>query len=111
MTHPFLTPFIMSLQVSLGSIQPMLKSSPSVWPSGGFRPIIKYEAMFEKYDVNGDGKPGGGGEYEDQVGFRWTNGAALQLLNQYGDRLSPGGSGLSASVLTALVYSILKSVC
>uniref|UniRef100_A0A8C2F2H5 Trehalase n=1 Tax=Cyprinus carpio TaxID=7962 RepID=A0A8C2F2H5_CYPCA len=80
------------------------------WIQTNWRAYIKYEAMFEKYDVNGDGKPGGGGEYEVQLGFGWTNGAALQLLNQYGDRLSSGGSVLSASVLPGLVYSILKSL-
>ncbi|XP_067910253.1 trehalase isoform X2 [Heterodontus francisci] len=50
----------------------------------------KHQAMFEKYDVSGDGKPGGGGEYDVQVGFGWTNGVALQLLDQYGDHLTSG---------------------
>uniref|UniRef100_A0A8C2BEU9 Trehalase n=1 Tax=Cyprinus carpio TaxID=7962 RepID=A0A8C2BEU9_CYPCA len=75
------------------------------WIQTNWRAYIKYE-----YDVNGDGKPGGGGEYEVQLGFGWTNGVALQLLNQYGDRLSSGGSVLSASVLPGLVCSILKSL-
>ncbi|XP_054842058.1 trehalase-like [Eublepharis macularius] len=52
----------------------------------------KYHAMFEKYDVEGDGKPGSGGEYEVQVGFGWTNGVILQLLDFYGDRLNVTGS-------------------
>ncbi|XP_024861753.1 trehalase isoform X2 [Kryptolebias marmoratus] len=33
----------------------------------------KYQAMFEKYDVNGDGKPGGGGEYEVQTPWKNPN--------------------------------------
>ncbi|XP_051579738.1 trehalase-like isoform X2 [Myxocyprinus asiaticus] len=80
------------------------------WIQTNWRAYAIYEAMFEKYDVNGDGKPGGGGEYEVQLGFGWTNGVALQLLNQYGDRLSSGGCILNASVLIGLVYSILKTL-
>lgn len=63
----------------------------------------EYEAMFEKYDVNGDGKPGGGGEYEVQLGFGWTNGVALQLLDQYGSFLTSGSQQVSSSLLLVLV--------
>ncbi|XP_052370194.1 trehalase isoform X2 [Oncorhynchus keta] len=81
------------------------------WIRTNWLAYVKYEAMFEKYDVNGDGKPGGGGEYEVQLGFGWTNGVALQLLSQYGDRLSSGSNGnsftscLSISVSVALLCS------
>ncbi|XP_045580895.1 trehalase isoform X2 [Salmo salar] len=81
------------------------------WIRTNWLTYVKYEAMFEKYDVNGDGKPGGGGEYEVQLGFGWTNGVALQLLSQYGDRLTSGSSGngftscLSISVSVALLCS------
>nr|XP_023995601.1 trehalase [Salvelinus alpinus] len=81
------------------------------WIRTNWLAYVKYEAMFEKYNVNGDGKPGGGGEYEVQLGFGWTNGVALQLLSQYGDRLTSGGSGngfapcLSISVSVALLCS------
>ncbi|XP_041920060.1 trehalase isoform X1 [Alosa sapidissima] len=54
-----------------------------------------YEAMFEKYDVNAGGKPGGGGEYEVQLGFGWTNGVALQLLDNYGERLTSAAADLN----------------
>lgn len=81
------------------------------WIQTNWRAFIKYEAMFEKYDVNGDGKPGGGGEYEVQLGFGWTNGVALQLLDQYGDRLSSGGRvPVCSSALIGLVYPVLKSL-
>jgi alpha,alpha-trehalase len=30
--------------------------------------------------------PAGGGEYETQDGFGWTNGVLLQLWQMYGDR-------------------------
>mmetsp|Transcript_107401 Transcript_107401/g.195942 ORF Transcript_107401/g.195942 Transcript_107401/m.195942 type:complete len:454 (+) Transcript_107401:1-1362(+) len=36
--------------------------------------------MHEKYDVFEPGRFGAGGEYEPQVGFGWSNGAALALL-------------------------------
>ncbi|KAF7649993.1 hypothetical protein LDENG_00133150 [Lucifuga dentata] len=67
----------------------------------------KYEAMFEKYDVNGDGRPGGGGEYEVQLGFGWTNGVALQLLDQYGASLTSGSRRASRGFLFPLLISAL----
>ncbi|CAF1545644.1 unnamed protein product, partial [Adineta ricciae] len=36
--------------------------------------------MMEKYDVVDIHKPAGGGEYETQDGFGWTNGVYLQML-------------------------------
>ncbi|XP_060107621.1 trehalase [Heteronotia binoei] len=54
----------------------------------------RYQAMFEKYNVEGDGSPGAGGEYVVQEGFGWTNGVALQLLDLFGDRLTAAGSSL-----------------
>ncbi|KAK9394921.1 trehalase [Crotalus adamanteus] len=57
----------------------------------------KYGGMFEKYDVEGDGKPGGGGEYPVQEGFGWTNGVALQLLDLYGEQLTAASSLCSPS--------------
>ncbi|XP_045930404.1 trehalase [Micropterus dolomieu] len=64
-----------------------------------------YEAMFEKYDVNGDGKPGGGGEYQVQLGFGWTSGVALQLLDQYGATLTSESRLVSSGLLLPLVIS------
>ncbi|KAL3677945.1 hypothetical protein R1sor_020901 [Riccia sorocarpa] len=40
--------------------------------------------MHEKYDVTSFGSYGGGGEYEPQTGFGWTNGVALSLLDTIG---------------------------
>ncbi|KAK6469129.1 trehalase [Huso huso] len=65
------------------------------------------KAMFEKYDVNGDGKPGGGGEYDVQLGFGWTNGVALQLLNQFGGQLTSGCPPLHTCLLVWLVSATL----
>lgn len=38
--------------------------------------------MVEKYNVNGGGGLGGGGEYPLQDGFGWTNGVAAALLSE-----------------------------
>ena len=40
-------------------------------------------AMHEKYDATRPGQRGGGGEYTPQVGFGWTNGVVLWLLERY----------------------------
>lgn len=76
------------------------------WIKTNWLAYEKYDAMFEKYDVNGDGKPGGGGEYEVQLGFGWTNGVALQLLDQYGATLTSGGRRVCAGLLLPLVVSV-----
>ncbi|KAM9359729.1 trehalase isoform 1-T2 [Symphorus nematophorus] len=75
------------------------------WIKTNWLAYMKYGAMLEKYDVNGDGKPGGGGEYEVQLGFGWTNGVALQLLHQYGATLTSGSGRPSLELLLPLVIS------
>ncbi|XP_037534243.1 trehalase [Nematolebias whitei] len=76
------------------------------WIRTNWLAYVKYDAMFEKYDVNGDGKPGGGGEYEVQLGFGWTNGVALQLLDQYGATLTSGGRRVRSDLLLPLLVSV-----
>uniref|UniRef100_A0A915J566 Trehalase n=1 Tax=Romanomermis culicivorax TaxID=13658 RepID=A0A915J566_ROMCU len=49
-------------------------------------------SMYEKYNVEAPQRAGGGGEYDVQVGFGWTNGVVLDLLRQYGDRLFYNGT-------------------
>ena len=44
--------------------------------------------MFEKYDATSITKIGGGGEYEVQLGFGWTNGVILDFMDMYCDRLT-----------------------
>lgn len=75
------------------------------WIRTNWLAYMKYDAMFEKYDVHGDGKPGGGGEYEVQLGFGWTNGVALQLLDQYGATLTSGSRAVSSCLLLPLAIS------
>ncbi|NP_001075759.1 trehalase precursor [Oryctolagus cuniculus] len=59
------------------------------WIRTNFDVYSQRSAMYEKYDIS-NAQPGGGGEYEVQEGFGWTNGVALMLLDRYGDRLSSG---------------------
>ncbi|XP_042333101.1 trehalase [Sceloporus undulatus] len=70
----------------------------------------KYQNMFEKYNVQGDGKPGGGGEYEVQEGFGWTNGVALKLLDLYGDHLTSASAfpltGIWLWICTCLLLAL-----
>jgi alpha,alpha-trehalase len=44
-------------------------------------------AFFEKYDPNKSGNAGGGGEYDVQLGFGWTNGVLIDFISIYGDML------------------------
>ncbi|KAJ7305359.1 hypothetical protein JRQ81_011293 [Phrynocephalus forsythii] len=67
----------------------------------------RFQSMFEKYDVEGDGQPGGGGEYEVQEGFGWTNGVILQLLDRYGEQLTSAAASTSPALAWLGVASIL----
>ena len=44
------------------------------------RGLELHGVVFEKYATEGEGASGGGGEYEPQVGFGWSNGVALHLI-------------------------------
>lgn len=41
-----------------------------------------------QYDATVSGGHGSGGEYEVQLGFGWSNGLVMTLLDKYGDRLT-----------------------
>uniref|UniRef100_A0AC35F9E7 Trehalase n=1 Tax=Panagrolaimus sp. PS1159 TaxID=55785 RepID=A0AC35F9E7_9BILA len=59
------------------------------WVRGNFKVYNATKHMWEKYDVAGTIPiPGKGGEYEVQDGFGWTNGAILDLLVTYADRIT-----------------------
>ncbi|KAI8333609.1 trehalase [Chlamydoabsidia padenii] len=45
--------------------------------------------MFEKFDVRSLSASGFGGEYTVQVGFGWTNGVVMWIMNQYNDLVAP----------------------
>ncbi|KAM5246003.1 trehalase [Ctenodactylus gundi] len=76
------------------------------WIRTNFDVYSQKSAMYEKYDISSGGQPGGGGEYEVQEGFGWTNGVALMLLDQYGDRLT-SGTQLALLVPHCLVATLL----
>ncbi|BES96685.1 alpha,alpha-trehalase [Nesidiocoris tenuis] len=58
------------------------------WVMSNYKAYNSTTAMFEKYDATVVGGHGGGGEYEVQFGFGWSNGVIMELLAKYGDRLS-----------------------
>lgn len=62
------------------------------WVLNNYLAFKETGAMFEKYKATELGGYGGGGEYEVQKGFGWTNGVILDLLDRYGDVLSSSGS-------------------
>lgn len=73
-----------------------------------YRATIGY--MYEKYNAYEVGVGGGGGEYVPQVGFGWTNGVALVLLNSSID-LPEDQSGSDADEQVSLLMIILLSIC
>jgi alpha,alpha-trehalase len=54
------------------------------WLQNNYNGWLSDNVMFEKYNVSSlAGVPGGGGEYDVQAGFGWTNGVVLELLLAY----------------------------
>nr|XP_029716844.1 trehalase isoform X4 [Aedes albopictus] len=87
------------------------------WVRGNYLAFNETHAMFEKYSAVELGGHGGGGEYEVQTGFGWSNGAVMDLMNKYGDRLTTddsknagGGALVSYSVNTGIIATIVAFV-
>ncbi|ENN70552.1 hypothetical protein HUJ04_007985 [Dendroctonus ponderosae] len=59
------------------------KKSAGRWIEANLKGYQEQNAMFEKYDSSRVGQYGGGGEYEVQKGFGWTNGVALKLIDKF----------------------------
>lgn len=57
------------------------------WVQNNYKAYTQTKAMYEKYDATVVGGHGGGGEYEVQLGFGWTNGVIMELLDRYGGQL------------------------
>jgi alpha,alpha-trehalase len=56
----------------------------TTWVNVNYNVFTATGAMHEKYDVSVPGGViGGGGEYKPQIGFGWSNGVLLDLLNKY----------------------------
>eukprot|EP01080_Neovahlkampfia_damariscottae_P009912 gene9912-2234_t len=77
------------------------------WISTVYCAWISSEHIFEKYNVTRRGFNGGGGEYEIQTGFGWTNGAVLMILKLYGDTIRPMKCNV---IYTPLDYLIFLSI-
>lgn len=58
-----------------------------LWIRSNYKAFNQTERMYEKYDATVPGGHGGGGEYEIQEGFGWTNGVIMDLLNKFGGSL------------------------
>lgn len=58
------------------------------WVYSNWKGWEKTKHMFEKYSVNVYGSRGGGGEYDVQEGFGWTNGVVLDFLARYGSEFT-----------------------
>ncbi|XP_021931902.1 trehalase-like isoform X3 [Zootermopsis nevadensis] len=89
------------------------------WVRSNFKAFNESHVMYEKYDATFPGGHGSGGEYENQIGFGWTNGVILELLGKYNEltvadsffssdsRLhhKSGSSSLLVHVMTLIVIS------
>ncbi|KAJ8927243.1 hypothetical protein NQ314_020323 [Rhamnusium bicolor] len=98
------------------------------WVRSNFKAFKETDAMYEKYDATVPGGYGGGGEYETQIGFGWTNGVIMDLLNRYANELTaddppptttesaastqefPGGASTSMSSITTALIALLVSL-
>ncbi|XP_034141842.1 mucin-5AC isoform X2 [Drosophila guanche] len=58
------------------------------WVKNNYEAYALTGFMFEKYNCEKFGSGGGGGEYQNQTGFGWTNGIILEYLSRYGPELS-----------------------
>ena len=61
--------------------EPVAKTLRQRWMALNERVFRDTGKMMEKYDVVNTDKPAGGGEYETQDGFGWTNGVYLEMLH------------------------------
>ncbi|XP_017881925.1 trehalase-like isoform X1 [Ceratina calcarata] len=53
------------------------------WLASNYIGFMETGHMFEKYDSIDPGRGGGGGEYNVQTGFGWSNGVVLEFLNTF----------------------------
>ena len=63
-------------------------------------------ALYEKYSCEEDGQAGGGGEYQVQTGFGWTNGVTLSFLARYPD-ITSSSTSLATSLLTTTLSLVM----
>ncbi|XP_073958964.1 trehalase [Choristoneura fumiferana] len=68
--------------------QRLAREMATKWVRSNFAVWSQKTAMLEKYDATIFGGFGGGGEYELQTGFGWSNGVIMELLTKYGGSLT-----------------------
>ncbi|XP_030381998.1 trehalase isoform X2 [Scaptodrosophila lebanonensis] len=73
------------------------------WVKSNFEAYRETRSMFEKYDAEKFGGHGGGGEYDVQKGFGWTNGVIIEWLAKYGRELSISGNTDGAAPSKSLI--------
>ena len=78
------------------------------WMSLNERTFKSTGKMMEKYDVVNMDKPAGGGEYETQDGFGWTNGVYLEMLY---DRRADSGANKHQAPLFFIPLLLLSFLC
>ncbi|NP_001291906.1 trehalase isoform X1 [Bactrocera dorsalis] len=83
------------------------------WVKSNFEAYKQTQTMFEKYDALRFGGHGGGGEYDVQKGFGWSNGVIIEFLTKYGGDLSLSNSAVSTvskNTVFSLTVALLISV-
>ncbi|XP_053965335.1 trehalase isoform X1 [Anastrepha ludens] len=83
------------------------------WVKSNFEAYKQTQTMFEKYDATRFGGHGGGGEYEVQKGFGWSNGVIIEFLAKYGGELSLSNSAtqtVSLSTIFSLTVALAISL-
>lgn len=67
------------------SAQELARQIAQAWLESNYKGYLQNGGkMVEKYDGITPGVSGGGGEYDVQTGFGWTNGVMLYFLQRYG---------------------------
>lgn len=75
---------VMGLQNSgVAEGQKLAKEFAEKWVTSNMIGYYQNGGMFEKYDAENAGQPGGGGEYVVQTGFGWANGVALEFIDMF----------------------------
>nr|CAH7712482.1 unnamed protein product [Callosobruchus chinensis] len=63
--------------------QELAKELAHKWVNSNVKAYHENKVMFEKYSAAQAGQFGGGGEYQIQSGFGWSNGCVLELIHWY----------------------------
>uniref|UniRef100_A0A914MTI7 Trehalase n=1 Tax=Meloidogyne incognita TaxID=6306 RepID=A0A914MTI7_MELIC len=79
------------------------------WLIVNYKSYVTTYAMFEKYNASlltEECGAGGGGEYEVQKGFGWTNGVILDLLDKYGSKISVAEDERTSGYSLMITYTL-----